>query len=118
MSTNVGQGSQDSVVDVLKKHHSKSMISIVTQLLDPRAMAELQGRLLEDECSEAEVVCRSSYFSISLQLNTVMFPYIAGPPTKYGIAVALMPSANTVPVGQYNEEMGTSKYEMTYNCCE
>lgn len=105
-------------MDVLKKYHSKSMVSTVTQLPDPRAMAEIRGGLLEDESSEAEVVRRSPRFSISLQLNTSTFSHIAGSRTKYGITVALIPSADAVPVSQNDEEMSTNEYEMTYNRCE
>ena len=96
MSADVGQRSQSGVVDVLKKHHSKSTMPTVTRLPDPRAMAEIRGGLLEDESSEAEAVRRSSCLSISLQLNTAMFSHIAGSQTKYGIIIVLLPSADTV----------------------
>ena len=39
-----------------KKHQSKSIMRTVSQLPDPRAMAEIRSGL-EDESSEAEAVC-------------------------------------------------------------
>ena len=56
----VEQRIRSNAVDVLKKHHSKGMMPIVTQLPDPRTMAEIRGGLLEDESSEAEAVRHSS----------------------------------------------------------
>ena len=54
-NASVGQRSQSSSVDILKKHQSKSMMRTVSQLPDPRAMAEIRSEL-EDESSEAEAV--------------------------------------------------------------
>ena len=91
----VEQRIRSNAVDVLKKHHSKSMMPTVSRLPDPRAMAEIQGGL-EDESSEAEMVCTHCVFLYALQLNLAMFSHIAGSQAKYGITVALVPSADTV----------------------
>ena len=56
MNASVGQRSQSSSVDILKKHQSKSTMRTVSQLPDPRAMAGIRSGL-EDESSEAEAVC-------------------------------------------------------------
>ena len=104
-------------MDVLKKHHSKGMTPTTSRLPDPRAMAEIRGGL-EDESSEAEMVCTHCVFLNILQLNLVIFSYIAGFRTRYDIATTVMPSADAVPVGQNEEEMSTNEYEMTYNRCE
>ena len=56
MNASVGQRSQSSSVDILKKHQSKSMMRTVSQLPDPRAMAEIRSGL-EAVRFEAEVVC-------------------------------------------------------------
>ena len=95
MHASVEQRVRSGAVDVLKKHHSKSITPTVSRLPDPRGMAEIRGGL-EDESSEAEAVRRSLCLSISLQLNTAMFSHIAGSQVKYGITVALVPSADTV----------------------
>ena len=55
-NASVGQRSQSSSVDILKKHQSKSTMRTVSQLPDPRAMAEIRSGL-EAESFEAEVVC-------------------------------------------------------------
>ena len=55
MNASVGQRSQSSSVDILKKHQSKSTMRTVSQLPDPRAMAGIRSGL-EDESSEVEVV--------------------------------------------------------------
>ena len=55
-SASIGQSSQSGAVDILKKHQSKSTMRTVSQLPDPRAMAEIRSGL-EDESSEAEAVC-------------------------------------------------------------
>ena len=55
MNASVGQRSQSSSVDILKKHQSKSMMRAESQLPDPRAMAGIRSGL-EDESSEVEVV--------------------------------------------------------------
>ena len=86
---------RSSAVDVLKKHHSKSMTPTVRRLPDPRAMAEIRGGL-EGESSEAEKVCTHCVFLYALQLNSAMFSRIAGSQTKYGIIVVIMPSADAV----------------------
>ena len=56
MNASARQGSQSSSVDILKKHQSKSTMRTVSQLPDPRAMAEIRSGL-EDESFEAEAVC-------------------------------------------------------------
>ena len=82
-------------MDVLKKYHSKSMTPTVSRMPDPRAMVEIRGGL-EDENSEAEMVCTHYAFLFALQLNLAMFPYFAGIQTKYDITTALIPSADAM----------------------
>ena len=82
-------------MDVLEKHHSKNMTPTMSRLPDPRAMAEIRGGL-EDESSEAEMVCTHCVFLYALQLNFAMGSHIAGPRSKYGITIVLMTSADAV----------------------
>ena len=91
----VEQRIRSGAADVLKKHHSKSMTPTVSRLPDPRAMAEIRGGM-EDESSEAEMVCAHCVFLYALQLKLVMFSHISGSQTKYGITVALVPSVDAV----------------------
>ena len=66
MHASVEQRVRSGAVDVLKKHHSKSITPTVSRLPDPRGMAEIRGGL-EDESSEAEMVCtHCAYESYSL----------------------------------------------------
>ena len=95
MHASVEQRVRSGAVDVLKKHHSKSITPTVSRLPDPRAMAEIRGGL-EGESSEAEKVCTHCVFLYALQLNSAMFSRIAGSQTKYGIIVVIMPSADAV----------------------
>ena len=91
----VEQRIRSGAADVLKKHHSKSMTPTVSRLPDPRGMAEIRGGL-EDESSEAEMVCTHGIFLYAFQLNLTTFSHIAGSQTKYGITAALMSSADAV----------------------
>ena len=85
-SASIGQISQSSAVDILKKHQSKGMAPLVNRLPDPRAMAEIRSGL-EDKSYKAEMVRNSWYFPIFLQLNTAMFSFIVGSQSKYGVTV-------------------------------
>ena len=71
------------------------MTPTMSRLPDPRAMAEIRGGL-EDESSEAEMVCTHCVFLYALQLKLAMFSHISGSQTKYGITVALVPSVDAV----------------------
>ena len=55
-SASIEQRSQRGAVDILKKHQNKTSTVTVGRLPDPRAMAEIRSGL-EDESSEAEMVC-------------------------------------------------------------
>lgn len=55
-SASVKQRSRMGAVDILKKHQNKTSTLTVGRLPDPRAMVEIRSGL-EDENSEAEMVC-------------------------------------------------------------
>ena len=94
-SASIEQRLQRGAADVLKKHQNKTSTLTIGRLPDPRVMAEVRSGL-EDESSEAEMVCTHCVFLYALQLNLAMFSHIAGSRTKYGITVALMPPADAM----------------------
>ena len=65
-SASIEQRPQKGAVDILQKHQNKTSTPSVGRLPDPRAMVEIRSGL-EDESSEAEMVCtHCAYESYSL----------------------------------------------------
>ena len=76
-SASIEQRPQRGAADVLEKHQNKTSTLTIGRLPDPRVMAEVRSGL-EDESSEAEIVCTrcayESYFLMTEYCNACRIP--------------------------------------------